>query len=66
MCFPVDVVLCNQAVEHNVAVFQSFPLLYAGREGYAEASTRSNSASVKLLTIAARWTILLKKSMSVR
>ena len=31
--YPVGVVLRNQAIEHNVAVFQSFPLLYAGREG---------------------------------
>ena len=36
----------NQAVEHNVAAFQSFPLLYAGREGYAEASTTNNSANL--------------------
>ena len=42
-------VQCNQAVEHNVANFQSFPLLYAGKEGKAEGSTISNS-SVKLLT----------------
>ena len=30
----------NRAVEDNVATFS---LLYAGREGYAEASTTSNS-----------------------
>jgi len=39
----------NRAVEH---VFQSFPLLYADRECYPEASTTSNS-NVKLLTTAA-------------
>ena len=45
-------VLCNRAVEHNVANFQSFPSLYAGKEGKAEGSTISNSAnsSVELLT----------------
>ena len=31
--FLVGVVLCNQAVEHNVAMFSEFPLLCAGREG---------------------------------
>ena len=33
----------NQAVEHNVT---AFPLLYAGRECYPEASTKSNSANL--------------------
>ena len=36
----------NWAVECNVAAFQSFPLLYAGRECYTEASTMSNSANL--------------------
>ena len=36
----------NRAVEHNVAAFQSFPLLYSGRECYPEASTTSNSANI--------------------
>jgi len=31
--FLVVVVLRNRAVEHNVAMFQSFPLLYAGGKG---------------------------------
>ena len=39
----------NQAAEHNVT---AFPLLYAGRECYPEASSMSNSANVKLLTTA--------------
>ena len=32
--------------EHDVLRFQSFPLLYAGREYYVEASTTSNSANL--------------------
>ena len=31
--FLVGVVLRNLAVEYNMAAFQSFPLLHAGREG---------------------------------
>ena len=31
--FPGGMVLRNQAVEHNVVTFQSFLLLYVGREG---------------------------------
>ena len=31
--FPLGMVLLNWAVEHNVAVLQSFLLLYTGREG---------------------------------
>ena len=43
--------------------FQSFPLLYAGRECYPEASTTSNSneSNVKLLTTAAMVDNLAKK-----
>ena len=43
--------------------FQSFPLLYAGRECYPEASTTSNSneSNVKLLTTAVMVDNLAKK-----
>ena len=43
--------------------FQSFPLLYTGRECYPEASTTSNSneSNVKLLTTAAMLDNLAKK-----
>ena len=43
--------------------FQSFPLLYAGRECYPEASTTNNSneSNVKLLTTAAMVDNLAKK-----
>ena len=37
-------VLRNRVVEHNVAMFQSFLLLYASEEGQVEASSMSNSA----------------------
>ena len=54
----------NQAVEHNVATFsESFPLVYAGSECYAEASTTSNSneSNVSLLTTAVMMDNLAEK-----
>ena len=53
----------NRAVEHNMAAFQSFPLLCAGRECYPEAITMSNSneSNFKLLTTADMVNNLAKK-----
>ena len=36
----------NRAVEHNVMRLETYPLLYAGRECYTEASTMSNRANL--------------------
>ena len=44
--FPVGMVLYNWAVEHSVAAFSSFPLLYGAGEDQAEASNTSNSANL--------------------
>ena len=53
--FPVGVVCVTGLLSTTWLHFQSFLLLYAGRECYPEASTTSNSneSNVKLLTTAA-------------
>ena len=42
----VSVVLCNRAVEHNVAMFTELALAVHGGESLVEASTVSNSANL--------------------
>ena len=46
-------VLCNLAVEYNVAAFSGLSFAIHWQGGCTEASTMSNSANVKLLTPAA-------------
>ena len=45
--FPVGLVCVIGLLSATWLHFQSFPLLYAGREFYAEANTSSNSANLR-------------------
>ena len=66
--FTVGVLYCTIGMLSTTWLhFQSFPLLYAGREGYAKASTTINSANLMSSCYLQQrwWTILLKRSMSV-
>ena len=65
--FPVSMVSVIGLLSTTWLCFQSFPLLYAGRECYAEASTTSNNANLMSSCELQQgwWKILLKRSTSV-